>query len=413
MGIKHLIQSPRLWRAHGSERRVTWTELFFDVIFVAAVAQVGAPLAADYAPAGLVRYSFLLVLIWLAWSGHTAFVTRFDSDDLIQRLLILAQCFLAAVMAANGREALDTEASAGFAAAYSGMRVVLVMQYLRARRVKETRTLTTRFAVGFGVAALLWLVSAMAPIPLRYWLWGAALAVDIGTPWLARHHCLRFPPDAAHFPERFGLFTLILIGEFVASVMNGIESQPTWSVGAASTALAAMAFAFALRWWYFDGAQSTEHRHIRGKQDALAFEIWTYAHLLLFLGVGVAGVGFEHAISLKEGESLHSTAVFILCGAVALLMAALITIGATSVHARNRQRRVRQVSGQVACLSLVGALAVYPEHWPPLFLVLGLLGACVAQLVLADGQGLLRTCIPRPPGERSLVTKQPIQEIPG
>src|ERR1041385_7647094 len=174
-----LAAAPRLWVSDPhSERRVTWMELFFDLIFVAAVAEVGAPLSADYSPAGLLRYSFLFVLIWWAWSGHTLYSTSFDHADLPQPLLILLQCFIAAVMAANAKEALDSRSSAGFGAAYAGMRVVLVIQYLRARSVPETRALTTRYAVGFGAAAALWIVSALLDAPARYWIWGVALAID-------------------------------------------------------------------------------------------------------------------------------------------------------------------------------------------------------------------------------------------
>jgi len=74
-------------------------------------------LRADYSWSGLLRYSFLFVLIWWAWSGHTLYSTRFDHDDLVQRGLILLQCFIAAVMAANAKEALDSRSSAGFGAA--------------------------------------------------------------------------------------------------------------------------------------------------------------------------------------------------------------------------------------------------------------------------------------------------------
>src|ERR1051325_1587552 len=181
-----LAAAPRLWVSDPhSERRVTWMELFFDLIFVAAVAEVGAPLAQDYSPVGLFRYAFLFVLIWWAWSGHTLYSTRFDHDDAVQRVLILVQCFIAAVMAANAKEALDSRSSAGFGAAYAGMRIVLVLQYVRAPRVAETKPLTTRYAIGFGTAALLWIISALLDAPERYWVWALALAVDFLTPWLA------------------------------------------------------------------------------------------------------------------------------------------------------------------------------------------------------------------------------------
>jgi low temperature requirement protein LtrA len=103
---------------------------------------------------------------------------------------------------------------------------------------------------------VLWIISALLEVPERYWVWALALAVDFLTPWLAVKHSMKFPPDGTHFPERFGLFTIILLGEFVAAVMRGIESQEYWSFSAAATAFSSMAFAFVLRWWYLDVGQS-------------------------------------------------------------------------------------------------------------------------------------------------------------
>ena len=150
-----------------ASRKVTWLELFFDLIFVAAVSQVAAPLRGQYTMEGLVRFAPLLVLTWWAWAGHTVFSTRFDTDDAIQRGLTLIQMFAVAVMAANARDALESRSSAGFAAAYAAVRFVLVAQYFRARHVPGARPLTTWYLSGHGVAAVLWLVSALVPAPAR------------------------------------------------------------------------------------------------------------------------------------------------------------------------------------------------------------------------------------------------------
>src|SRR5439155_13244444 len=139
-------------------------------------------------------------------------------------------------------------------------------------------------------------------------------------------HSIRFPPDAHHFPERFGLFTIILLGELVAAVMRGISSQEYWTFPAASTAFCSMAFAFVLRWWYFDVARSADQRHVRGKRQSILFEIWHYAHLPMFLGIGAASAGFERLISLRTGERLGATEASVLCLSVAVLAGSLITI---------------------------------------------------------------------------------------
>ena len=145
----HALITPLRVRSTGEAgRKVTWLELFFDLIFVAAVAQVAEPLRDHYSVIGLVRFTPLFALIWWAWTGHTVFSTRFDTDDVIQRGLTLVQMFAVAAMAANAKDALDSRSSAGFAAAYAVVRFILVAQYFRARQVPDARPLATRYLVG-------------------------------------------------------------------------------------------------------------------------------------------------------------------------------------------------------------------------------------------------------------------------
>lgn len=284
-------------KGHDLERKVSWLELFFDLVFAAAVSQVALPLHDDYSGAGLVRFAILFILIWWAWTGHAVFSTRFHTDDGLQRLLTLLQMFGVAVMAANARDALDSRSSAGFAAAYAALRLILVAQYIRARTVVQARRLIARYAGGHGVAAFVWLASAVAPLPERYWLWAFALAIDLGTPWWAERHSAAFPPDAAHLPERFGLFTLILLGESVIAVMHGIEHQEHWSVTAASLAFLSMAIAFGIWWGYFDAARATRTRPVRSRRDAVRLHVWSYAHLPFYVGMVVTFVGLQLVVS--------------------------------------------------------------------------------------------------------------------
>ena len=166
MLFRSTLAAPLQVRSTGEAgRKVTWLELFFDLIFVAAVAQVAAPLRDQYSVVGLVRFTPLFVLIWWAWTGHAVFSTRFDTDDVVQRGLTLVQMFAVATMAANAKDALDSRSSAGFAAAYAAVRFILVAQYFRARHVPDARPLATRYLVGHGSAALLWLTSAFVPAP--------------------------------------------------------------------------------------------------------------------------------------------------------------------------------------------------------------------------------------------------------
>jgi low temperature requirement protein LtrA len=382
MNFNQFVHAPRLWPPDHKHRRVTWMELFFDLIFVAAVAEVGKSFSADFSPAGLLRYAFLFVLIWWAWCGHTLYSTRFDTDDMVQRLLILLQSFIAAVMAANAKDALDSRSSAGFGAAYAGMRLVLVIQYLRARRIEKTRPLATRFAAGFGVAAIIWLISALTEAPARYWLWALAMTIDLATPWLAEKHGRNAPPHCEHFPERFGLFTIILLGEFVAEVMRGIESQEYWSLTAASTAFAGMTFAFGLWWCYFEGAKGASERHLKTHQQAVMFQIWNYAHLPLFVALGVAGIGFKHLIALQSDERLHHAEAFLLFAAVSAEMMMLTTIAATAKTVHTSRALARYLWPQYTVALAVMVVGPYGAQMHKLTTAAILLLSCIGHAIL-------------------------------
>jgi low temperature requirement protein LtrA len=373
----------RLRSTGDASRKVTWLELFFDLIFVAAVAQVAAPLRDAYSLAGVVRFTPLFALIWWAWTGHSVFSTRFDTDDVVQRALTLVQMFAVAAMAANAKDALDSRASAGFAAAYAAVRFVLVAQYFRARHVPGARPLTMRYLFGHGTAAVLWLTSALVPAPVRFWIWATAFAIDLGTPWLAVRHSVTAPPDAAHLPERFGLFTLILLGESVVAVMQGMESQEDWTPAAALSAFLGMGIAFLIWAWYFDGVAGASEQPVRSKRDALRFHVWTYAHFPLYLGIIVTGVGIQRIVTAASRYALPSAEAALLAAAAAMVMVAMTMIGAASGSRRNRAPR--HIGAQVAVAAVMLACGAAGTFSMPLVLIVIVASACAVQLALSDG----------------------------
>jgi low temperature requirement protein LtrA len=284
----------------------------------------------DYSLYGIARFAFLLALVFLAWFGYTAFSTQFGVDDVVQRVLIVAQVFLVAVMAANATDALSSRDAAGFGAAYGGVRAILAIQYARVARVADSAPLVRRKIGGLCVAVILWVVAALLPIPYRYAGWAVALLLDIRNSWPASRSTTASPPGATHFPERFGLLTIILLGEFVASVMRGIESQMGWSFLAASAAVLSLALGFAIWSCYSDGAMGWETRHVRSHNDVVRLRIWIALHFALFLGIGVLGVGAHRAIALPAGGHFNAQEQWIICGATAGMIAVIMGIAATS-----------------------------------------------------------------------------------
>jgi low temperature requirement protein LtrA len=355
-----LFAAPKTCPAHERHtRRPGWTELFFDLVFAAAIAQLSVPLSHDYSVHGIERFAFLLALVFLAWFGYTSFSTQFGVDDIVERVLIIAQVFLVAVMAANATDALSSTDAAGFGAAYGGVRAILALQYARVLRSPNAKPFVRRRIIGLLVSAVLWTVSAMFLVPERYIGWTLAVLVDIGNSWPASRSTTASPPGAAHFPERFGLLTIILLGEFVASVMRGIESQMGWSLLAASAAVLSLALGFAIWSCYSDGANGWETRHVRSQVEVVRLRAWIALHFVLFLGIGVLGVGLRRAIALPPGGHFGAAEQWIICSATAGIILVVMGIALTSEHhSRSRGRPVWVVQAVVA----VCVLALSPLY---------------------------------------------------
>src|SRR5919202_5143281 len=158
---KSLWHPPRLRTAEDQEeeRRATWLELFYDLVFVAAIAEVAHSLSEQVSLSGYFGYVLLFIPIWWCWVGTTFYATRFDTDDLGHRLFALLQMAIVAALAVNVHHGLE-ESSGGFALAYAASRSVLIFQYLFAGyHVTAARPLTTWYATGFSISVVLWVVS--------------------------------------------------------------------------------------------------------------------------------------------------------------------------------------------------------------------------------------------------------------
>ncbi|WP_254546318.1 low temperature requirement protein A [Halomarina pelagica] len=374
------LSPPRLRSSPDAEddlRSATWLELFFDLVFVVAIAELAHVLSADVSIPGVVAFLALFVPTWWAWVGSTFYATRFDTDDVVHRLFTVAEMFAVAALAVSIHDGLA--ASASFALAYAGVRGVLVLKYLGASHfVPVARPLTRRYAAGFAVAAGLWALSAFVPPPARYALWGVGLLVDFGTPISAGQLHARIPPHAEHLPERFGLFTIIVLGESVLAVVSGV-AEVAWTPFSVLAAAFALLVAVSVWWVYFDRHSGVTIDASAREGRVLVYEGWLYAHLPLVVGLTAAGVGVEHALTADLTAPLAAADCWLLCGAVATCLAAIGVVQwttTTAAHERGRSLAAVRAGGGVLVLLLAPL-----GRWLPAVALVGTVAIlCVAQV---------------------------------
>lgn len=359
-------------------RSATWLELFYDLVFVVAVAILAARLLGDASGAGIASYFGYFALLWWLWASHTYYADRYDTDDLVYRLLAAGQMVAVVVIAAALSPDVASSTRA-FAFGYAASRILLLAMYWRAyRHVAETRVLVKGYLLGFGAAAVVWTASAFVPDDRRVVLWSVALAIDLATPWVMRREQAKVPLDVSHLPERFGLFTILVLGESIAAVVMGL-GHSEWAVLPTVTAALGVGLATALWWLYFDNARGSVVRRDARVRRAWRPTVWIYSHLPLAAALAASGVAMEKAVAQAGHGPMPAGDRWLLVGSLVAVFLSLALIQlAASVDEPVQARAiiVSRLAG-VPFLLLIGLLSAPGAQW----IALGVFAVCVAEVV--------------------------------
>lgn len=369
---------PRLHTANAGEheRKVTWLELFYDLVYVAAIIQLGNTLSNDVSWGGFIRFVALFIPIWWSWTGITFYVNRFVVDDLAHRLLIFTQIGFIAILAMSTQDAFGALGQQ-FVLAYVGIRAVLIVLYARAyRHVPAGRPLTRRYAIGFSLAAVIWLVSAFVPPPARYVLWLLAMTADFAVPLTSRQLNALLPPDVPHMAERYGLFTIIVMGEAFVKVVSSAPVDPLTLQPLLLGALGLL-IAGAVWWLYFDDVAGSPV-----KPTGRAPYVWIYSHLPLAIGLTAFGVGMKKVIFLHGGEALPEKYRLLLGGALVLYLVFGMLIDLVTTRSHNTRPPRTRAAWRFGAAAVVGVVTVLGASLPPVLFMAILAAAYVVPIAV-------------------------------
>ncbi|MBD0420525.1 low temperature requirement protein A [Streptomyces sp. NPDC052309] len=322
-------------RARHEAHRVTSSlELFFDLCFVVAVAQAGVQLvhavAEGHAGEGILNYAMVFFAIWWAWMNFTWFASAYDNDDVLYRIVTLVQISGALVLAAGVSRAFDNHDFLAVWLGYAIMRVALSAQWLRAARASRPpeRTMALRYAGGVLVCQVGWLGLVLLPEHGRPWLFLAMALLEMCVPMYAeRKHMSAWHPH--HISERYGLFTIIVLGETVAAatvaVKSGIDENDALGE-VLPIAAGGLLIVFSAWWIYF---VVPVHGRLRSSRQAF---VWGYGHYLVFAAAAAIGAGLEVAVEQAVGKAHIST---LAAAAAVTLPTALYLLTVWLLHARH------------------------------------------------------------------------------
>lgn len=304
------------------ERHTSWLELFFDLVFVFAVAQVAHILAAHSDLGGFLKYVALFVPVWWSWVGFTFYADRFETEETVYRVLMFAGMLTVAALSLTLENAFSAAGDAPLIICYVLVRMVLIALYIRsAYYVPLARHFSWQFIKGFGVASLLFLISLFFEPPVRYAIWAIAFALELATPFLNLKAARIIPIDRSHVPERFGLFTIIVLGEAVIATANG-ASKVVWNPATIAAASLGFAMAASIWWINFDFVEDSAVT----SKSLWRRVLYLYGHFFIVASIIATGIGVEHAIKETGEAHLHLPTLALLAGGITVYLAVITII---------------------------------------------------------------------------------------
>ncbi|MDH3944521.1 MAG: low temperature requirement protein A [Anaerolineae bacterium] len=379
--FSHLTSAIKLRHPEAEKtRHATWTELFYDLVYVIAIAQLGHSLSQEMTIIGVLKFAALFIPIWRVWVHHTYYADRFDPDDSIHRLLTFGQMMAIAILAAGVHDGLG-HTSGQYALALVVVRVLLIGMYWRARDIPESQTLVNRLILILTIGAGLWFVSLFVPTPWRFGVWVIALVSEIALSYMPSTRAIfaAVPVSHTHVPERFGLFTIIFLGESIAGMVAGLEGHD-FEVVPYTNAVLGFLMTFSLWWLYFGNLKETALRRL-----GVFSGTWIYVHLPFMAGLATLGVAVDHVIASGAEHGMEASTVYLLVGSLAVVFLALaklhLILAQFEEKPHNRpQANWRMVSAGIA---VAAGVVIVQQHGGPL-LLLGLMAGLTLVQVAGD-----------------------------
>ena len=364
---------PLLSAALRQEERVTPLELFFDLVFVLAITQCTALIAATPTWTGVGKGLLVLGVLWWSWGGYAWLTSLVDPEEGIVRIGMFTAMAALLVAALCVPEAFDDSALL-FACAYGVVRVAHIgLFFLATRGHPDTRSSVIALSASSALGVGLLVGASAADGWTQGALWVTALLLDMGGPYFFGVEGWTLVPG--HFAERHGLIMIIALGESIVAIGIGVEAGV--GVGVVVAAALGTAVAAALWWLYFDVVALVAERRLSDAppgrpRNSMARDSYSYLHFPMVAGIILIAVGLKKTLGHVD-DPLELVPAVAMLGGCALYLVAHVAFRLRNVHTLNRQR----LATAVVLIALV-PLALEIPSLGTLAIVAGILVALIA-----------------------------------
>jgi low temperature requirement protein LtrA len=363
-----------MWR---DGERVTSLELFFDLVFVLALTQCTALMVATPTWVGLLKGLLVLGVLWWSWAGYAWLTSVVDPEEGSVRLVMFAAMAAFLVAALCVPRTFGSDAML-FACAYAAVRIAHIALFLLASRDDpDLRRSVVGLAGSTAIAVGLLVAAALVGGWLRLGLWGLALLLDTGGPYLFGAEGWKLVPG--HFAERHGAIIIIALGESIVAIGAGAKSGV--DAGVILAALLGIVVTGALWWLYFDVVALVAERRLakaaEGRErNEVARDSYSYLHFPMLAGIALIAVGLKKTLGHVD-HALGLVPAAAMLGGAAMYLLAHVAFRWRNIHRFSWQRLL----GAAALLALLlGEVALKPAS----LVTLAALAALLSLLVLYE-----------------------------
>lgn len=324
----HLL---RIRQGH-EHARVTFVELFFDLVFVFAVTQLSHALLAHFTLLGAVETLLLMMAVWWVWI-YTSWVTNWLDPERIPVRLMLFAIMLAGLILSSSIPKAFAELGLVFALAHASIQIGRTLFMLWGVKGHVSHTLNfRRILFWLCISGVIWVVGGFMEGETRLAIWLVALLIEYAGPslgfWTPGLGCSTtedWNVEGGHMAERCGLFVIIALGESIL-VTGATFSNLAWTAPVVLAFLSAFVSSLAMWWIYFNaGAErGTETITSSGDPGRLARLAYTYIHLFIVAGIIVTAVGDEFTLAHPDSHADMRMAAAIVGGPALYLIGTLL-----------------------------------------------------------------------------------------
>jgi low temperature requirement protein LtrA len=368
-------RTPRLRTAKREDETVTPLELFFDLVFVLALTQCTALMAAEPTWEGVAKGLLVLGVLWWAWVGYAWLTSVVDPEEDAVRLVIFVAMAALLVAGLCVPEAFG-EAGLIFALAYAVVRTAHVALFMLASRDEPTlRSSVIGLAISTAIASGLLIGASFADGALQGGLWTLALVLDIGGPYLFGSEGWKLAPH--HFSERHGLIVIIALGESIVAI--GVGAEEKVDLGIVVAAVIGTGIAAAQWWLYFDvvalvAARRLARAEVGREQNEMARDSYSILHLPMVAGIVLVALGMKKTLGHVE-DPLKLVPATALLGGTAMYLLAHVAFRYRHIHTFNTRRLALAVT---LCAFIPAAVEISA------LVTIGVLLAALALLIVIE-----------------------------